>query len=305
GLCGSDLSVFSGHWQAPSYPWVMGHEIFGTVVEVGPDVPSARVGETVVVEPNIACFGCAECQRGWTSACVSRQSIGMNRQGGLAERLVVPARYAWPIAGLDATDLICIEPATVALAALRRVGLPLPSSVLVVGAGAQGLLMSAVLQHRGTGVEVFDINPDRLAFAVSLGARPLDLGQDRQFDLVVDTVGSPASVETALGFIAVGGTLLILGLDGRPLGLTAQAIVRRQLVIRGSLTYDHPKDFETTVAAVLDGGLAPGRIVAHEYPLEETQTAFEQGATTAGKSWIRVGQEGVRILDRRLNRPVS
>lgn len=294
GLCGSDLSVFSGHWQAPEYPWVMGHEIFGAVVSVGAQVSSQRVGETVVVEPNIVCLTCALCRRGWTSACVARQSIGMNRQGGLAERLVVPARFAWAIGGLGPEDLVCVEPATVALAALRRLGSPLPSSVLVVGAGAQGLLMSLVLQHRGTSVEMVDINADRMAFAVSLGARQLDIGHDQRFDLVVDTVGSPASVETALGSIAVGGTLLILGLDGRPLGLTAQVIVRRQLVIRGSLTYDHPQDFATTVAAISDGRLAPSRIVAHEYPLEDAQAAFEQGAQTAGKSWIRVGWEGGR-----------
>jgi alcohol dehydrogenase/L-iditol 2-dehydrogenase len=292
GLCGSDLSVFSGHWRAPEYPWVMGHEIFGTVVGVGPGVSPERVGETVVVEPNIACLTCAQCQRGWTSACVSRQSIGMNRQGGLAERLVVPARFAWAIHGLGPTDLVCVEPATVALAALRRLGSPMASSALVVGAGAQGLLMSLVLQHRGTGVDVFDINPDRLAFAADLGARPLDLQPDRRFDLVVDTVGSPGSIETALGSISVGGTLLILGLDDRPLGFTAQTLVRRQLVVRGSLTYDHPNDFASSVAAISERRLVPGRIVRHAYALEEAQAAFEQGASAVGKSWIRISREG-------------
>lgn len=290
GLCGSDLSVFNGHWQAPEYPWVMGHEIFGTVAAVGEQVSPQRVGETVVVEPNVACLTCAPCQRGWTSACLSRQAIGMNRQGGLAERLVLPARFAWPIGGLGPEDLVCVEPATVALAALRRLGSPLPSSVLVVGAGAQGLLMSLVLQHRGTTVEMVDINADRVAFATRLGARRFEPHGDRQFELVVDTVGSPGSVDTALGSIVVGGTLLILGLDGRPLGLTAQAIVRRQLVIHGSLTYDHPDDFERTVADVSEGRLAPGTIVAHEFPLEDAQSAFERGASAAGKSWIRVAQ---------------
>ena len=96
------------------------------------------------------------------------------------------------------------------------------------------------------------------------------------FDLVVDTVGSPGSVETALGSIAVGGTLLLLGLDGRPLGLTAQTLVRRQLVVRGSLTYDHPEDFQASVAAISERRLTPGRIVADEYPLEDAQAAFER-----------------------------
>ncbi len=62
GLCGSDLSVFSGAWAAPSYPWVMGHEAFGTIDSVGPGVDPGRIGQTVVVEPNVACLTCAQCR---------------------------------------------------------------------------------------------------------------------------------------------------------------------------------------------------------------------------------------------------
>ena len=78
-------------------------------------------------------------------------------------------------------------------------------------------------------------------------------GSDRLFPLVVDTVGAPASMKTALEHLEVGGSILVLGLDSRPLQLTAQALVRRQATIRGSLTYDHPGDFEATVALVADG----------------------------------------------------
>ena len=289
GLCGSDLSVFSGKWAAPSYPWVMGHEAFGTIESIGPGVAPERLGQTVVVEPNVACFACEQCLRGWTSACVSRQSVGMNRQGALAERLVVPSRFAWPIIGVGATDLVCVEPTTVVLAALRRLGTPVPASVLVVGVGAQGLLMLLVLLERGVTVHVHDVNPDRVAFAEGLGAiaaATADSGPP--FGLVVDTVGSPASMEVALDRIEVGGTILILGLDGRPLEFTAQTIVRRQLVLRGSLTYDHPTDFAATIALVASAGLTPGRIVGDAYALEDAQLAFERTGTAVGKSWIRV-----------------
>ena len=101
GLCGSDASVFSGKWPTPSTPWIMGHEAFGTVVAVGERVPEERIGETVVVEPNLACFRCGPCQRGLTSACENRLSVGMNRPGALAERLVVPSRFAWRVDGLE------------------------------------------------------------------------------------------------------------------------------------------------------------------------------------------------------------
>jgi alcohol dehydrogenase/L-iditol 2-dehydrogenase len=293
GLCGSDLSVFSGKWTAPSYPWVMGHEAFGTIESVGPDVPAERVGQTVVVEPNAACFACDACRRGWTSACAARRSVGMNRQGALAERLVVPSRFAWPIADVGPTNLVCVEPTTVVLAALRRLGTPVAGPVLVVGVGAQGLLMSLVLLERGVEVHVFDVNADRVAFAERLGARLVATGDDApRFDLAVDTVGSPASVETALSLLQIGGTILFLGLDSRPLDLTAQTLVRRQLVLRGSLTYDHPGDFEASVALIGQGRFAPARIVSHEYALADAQEAFEQSGAAAGKTWIRVAVAG-------------
>ena len=289
GLCGSDLSVFSGRWAAPSFPWVMGHEAFGTVEAVGEDVPSERIGQMVAVEPNVACFSCSQCQEGRTSACEVRQSVGMNRQGALAERLVVPSRFAWPLSGVSDEDMVCVEPTTVVLAALRRLGTSLPGSALVIGVGAQGLLMSLVLVGRGVDVHAYDVNRERAAFAETIGANTLGLAESkRPFQLVVDTVGSPASVEVAIDRLAVGGTLLVLGLDSRPFELTAQTLVRRQAVLRGSLTYDHPADFEATLEMIVAGRLAPGRIVSDEYPLEDTQLAFDRAETARGKTWIRV-----------------
>lgn len=290
GLCGSDLSVFSGKWTAPSLPWVMGHEAFGTIESVGRNVAPARVGQTVVVEPNAACFACDQCRRGWTSACSGRQSVGMNRPGALAELLVVPSRFAWPIADVGAANLVCVEPTTVVLAALRRLGTALPEAALVVGVGAQGLLMSLLLLERGVEVHVVDVNPERVAFAERFGARGAAGDDGSRFGLAVDTVGSPTSVETAVSRLEVGGTLLFLGLDDRPLGISAQTLVRRQLVLQGSLTYDHPADFEASVALVGEGRFAPGRIVSHEYPLTDAQQAFDRSAEAAGKTWIRVAE---------------
>lgn len=289
GLCGSDLSVFSGRWTAPSYPWIMGHEAFGTIDRVGERVPASRLGETVVVEPNATCFECRQCQRGRTSACIRRQSVGMNRAGALAQNVVVPSEFAWRIGEQAATDLVCVEPLTVVEAALRRLGEPLPESALVVAVGPQGLLMCVALARRGVRVFAHDLKQDRVAFATTLGARGLPVDEDEQrFDLVVDTVGTPASTETSLSRIEIGGTLLVLGLDGRPFEMSSQTLVRRQLVIRGSLTYDHPVDFRTTVELVQSGHVAPGRVVSSEHSLEDAQRAFETSGSAPGKTWIRV-----------------
>ena len=289
GLCGSDLSVYSGRWKAPTYPWIMGHEAFGVIEAVGRDVSIERVGETVVVEPNIACFVCEHCRRGWTSACSGRQSVGMNRPGALGELLVVPDQFAWPAPSASPEDLVSIEPATVILAALRRLKVaPLPDAALVVGVGAQGLMMSIVLLDRDVAVYADDLNPDRAAFAGELGALVATDHSTGRFHLVIDTVGSPKSMASALDHVEVGGTLLCLGLDARPAEIAAQTLVRRQITLQGSLTYDHPADFEGTISLIAQGQLAPGRIVTDEYPLDQSPLAFEGSESARGKTWIRV-----------------
>ncbi len=289
GLCGSDMSVFSGKWQAPSYPWIMGHEAFGVVEAVGEGVESARIGELVAVEPNIACGACPECARDRTSACENRRSVGMNRQGALAEKLVVPSSRAWPMAGLEPRDLVCVEPFTVVETALRRLPTALPERALVVGVGAQGLLMSLALRRRGTHVHVMDVNTERVDFAItSLGVERAVPDDALRFPLVVDTTGVPAAVSEAIARCEVGATMLELGLDDRTFELDATTLVRRQLVLRGSLTYDHPADFRWSTALLSEGSVSPGRVVSHEFPFREAQQAFETGASAPGKSWIRL-----------------
>lgn len=289
GLCGSDLAVFTGKWTAPRYPWIQGHEAFGTVEAVGDRVPPGRIGEVVVVEPNVPCFDCRQCAAGLTSACARRGSVGMNRAGALAELLVVPSANAWAIPGPTERDLACVEPLAVVEAALRRLGDRAPATALVVGVGSQGLLMSLSLVARGSSVLVHDVSPERMELAASLGARPLPPDDaDAVVDLAVDTVGTPASIDVALSRVAIGGTVVILGLDATPFQLTAQTLVRRQLVLRGSLTYDHPGDFAATVARVRDGAVSPGRVITDEYPLDEAQRAFEASGSARGKTWIRV-----------------
>jgi alcohol dehydrogenase/L-iditol 2-dehydrogenase len=112
--------------------------------------------------------------------------------------------------------------------------------------------------------------------------------EEREFELVIDTAGVPESMALAVGRAAVGATIVELGLARRPLELTAETLVRRQLVLRGSLTYDHPHDFRAAVILVASGAVAPGRVVSDVHPLAEAQRAFESAPSAPGKTWIRL-----------------
>ena len=291
--CAGRISASSeGRGRRRSYPWIQGHEAFGAIEAVGERVPATRIGETVVIEPNIVCGTCAQCLRGWTSACIHRQSVGMNRSGAIAEKVVVPSANAWSVEEAAPEDLVCVEPLTVVETALRRLSTPLPDAALVIGVGAQGLLMCLALQRRGVSVVAADVNEDRVAFAASLGAEALAGGDPtRRFELIVDTAGASSSVDLAVERAEIGGTIVELSLESRPFTLAAQTLVRRQLVLRGSLTYDHPADFRATVDLLAGGTVSPGRVVTDEYALEDAHAALERFASARGKTWIRVGGE--------------
>src|SRR5437016_9480193 len=76
GICGSDLALHAARREPPSFPWVVGHETFGEIAAAGDGVQDRRVGQHVIIEPNIPCLDCPACARGRTSACPRRRSLG-------------------------------------------------------------------------------------------------------------------------------------------------------------------------------------------------------------------------------------
>jgi alcohol dehydrogenase/L-iditol 2-dehydrogenase len=150
GICGSDLALHAGRRQPPSFPWVVGHETFGEIAATGPGVDRDRARQRVVVEPNIPCGTCPACRAGRTSACPHRKVLGFSVPGTLAERIVVPAAFAWPVPDdWGDGDAVCAEPLTVALAAVRRAMAARAGTgaerCLVIGAGSQGTLACIAL----------------------------------------------------------------------------------------------------------------------------------------------------------------
>jgi 2-desacetyl-2-hydroxyethyl bacteriochlorophyllide A dehydrogenase len=287
GICGSDLTVYGGGRTVPELPWVMGHEGVGVISAVGPNVSDRHVGQRVVIEPNYPCFHCPACIRGETCGCLNKVMIGMNTPGLLTEYVVIPARFAWPTPpGLTDRQLVCLEPLTVATAAVRRSGgVETGQRCLVIGAGSTGLIFCATLLANGVRPDVIEPHAGRAELAASLGARIFQDGVDRDYDRVYETSGSAPAVEQALELARDGGTVTLTGLGTHPFPSTSAAIVRHRLTIVGSLIYDHPRDFAATLAAPLPD---LDRVIRAEFPLEKAQEAFENARAVPGKSWISV-----------------
>ncbi|MFD0690881.1 zinc-dependent alcohol dehydrogenase [Actinomadura fibrosa] len=288
GLCGSDLAVISGRRAVPSLPWVLGHEAFGVVIAAGEEVTDRFAGQRVVVEPNYPCLACPACAAGATAGCAHRRAAGITEPGLLAERVAVPARFTWPVpADWDETDVVCVEPFTVALNAVRMSGLAAGDRCLVAGAGSQGLLVAMAAAHAGGVPYIVEPHKGRRALALRLGAGDAaGLPAGTSFPVVIETSGAPEAFERALERLAPGGTLIAVGQSPRPARLTTFALVQQRLTVRGCLIYDHPADFSRTIAMLGEHDLHPGRVLRERFELAEAPKAFARAAEIAGKTWI-------------------
>jgi threonine dehydrogenase-like Zn-dependent dehydrogenase len=286
GICGSDLALTSGHRRPPRLPWVPGHEAFGSVVAVGAGVPAARLGQRVVIEPNIPCLTCPSCLGGRTSACPDRVSLGFTAPGTLAELIAVPAAFAWEVpSSWSVQDCVCTEPLTVALAAMRRAGVSAGDRCLVIGAGSQGALLCVALVSGGIRPQVIEPHPGRRELAASLGA----IAARGESDFIFETSGTAAALATAVDRAAAGAIITLIGLSSGPVPVDTETVVRRQLRIQGSLTYDHPGDFAATISSASAGpDRRPGRVLRACYPLERADEAFRAAREAPGKTWIRL-----------------
>jgi 2-desacetyl-2-hydroxyethyl bacteriochlorophyllide A dehydrogenase len=286
GICGSDLALLGGHRPPPALPWVPGHESTGEIVAAGPGAGTGRIGQRVIIEPNFACLSCPACRAGRSSACPHRVSIGFSAPGVLAERIAVPAEFAWPVpARWSDADAVCAEPFTVACAAIRRSGVRPGSRCLVIGAGSQGSLLCMALVHQGIVPQVLEPHPGRRSLAVDLGAQ-LAGETAGGFDAVFETSGVPAALGEAVSRAGRGGVLLLIGQNSAPASLVTRTVVQRQLTLRGSLIYDHPDDFAATLA--LAGQVTPSRVLSACYPLAGAAAAFQAARQVPGKTWIQV-----------------
>ena len=290
GICGSDGALYAGHWSFTK-PFVIGHEGFGRIAAVGSAVRDRELGSLVVVEPNIVCGECALCRTGLTSLCAQKRSIGVGSDGVCAQFARVPAEFAWPLPdSIRPEDAVCIEPLAVALAAIREARPQAGAHVTVFGAGAQGLLLTLALAAQGAAPHVVDPQTERLAIARGLGAAStsLEAPEGPAADVVFETSGAPAAVSAAIALAGPGATVVLVGLGHQSATLDAARVVRQRLRIVGSLIYQHPTDFRSTIDLVTSGALRPGVVLRHAFPLEQSERAMRTAPTLPGKSWITV-----------------
>jgi len=288
GICSSDIPrIFeTGTYHFPTIP---GHEFCGRVEAVADSSDSGRVGKRVGVFPLIPCGRCPSCRKGQYETCEHYDYLGSRRDGGFAEYAAVPV---WNLLELpeEAGDIqgALLEPASVALHAVKRGEIPEGGSVCIVGTGAIGLLAGQWAKLRGAGqVVIKGRNESKRHIVEECGLEYLTDAAGKQFDRVIEAVGTEKALEESIILTASGGRLVLMGNPDGPRTLfrdTYWRILRKQLTLTGTWNSSYGNegsDWAESVQAMAAGKLKTGAVVTH---------VFRQAELKQGLDVIRGGE---------------
>jgi len=289
GICGTDLGGYLGKMPFFSYPRIPGHELGVEILEIGEGVENIQVGDRCSVEPYINCQACYSCRRGHTNCCEHHQTIGVMCDGGLTEKILLPARKMHPANKLSAEQCALVETLAIGCHAIDRGNPQAEESVLVIGAGPIGLSAVEFARLSGAKTIVMDRVPSRLDFCRdNMGVEHTLLAgngteieelealtEGNRADVVVDATGSNQSMAKALEYCAFKGRLVYVGITQAELALPhAPALHRRELDILASRNA-LAGDFTRIIQLIEDGDINTQPWITHRTSFDNMIGEFE------------------------------
>lgn len=287
GLCGSDLSTFTGANPLVDLPRVPGHEIGGVVLETGDGVDAALApGVRVVVVPYTACGDCPACRRGRPNACQFNETLGVQRDGGLCDRIVLPADRLIANDRLGPRQLALVEPLSVGFHAVARGAVEASDTVLVLGGGmiGGGALLGALA--RGARVIVSEISEAKAAILRQLGAaavvnplredlaaRVAELTQGQGADVIIEAAGVPETFRQAVDLAPFTGRIVYIGYTRSEVCYETKLFNLKELDIRGSRNATR-SDFDAVIAFLEERQDLADLLVTRVFPWEQSTAAF-------------------------------
>lgn len=295
-ICGSDLHIARGLHPSAPLPVTIGHEFSGDVAAVGAGVDTVAVGARVTVEPCIVCGKCDACRHGEYSYCEHISFTYRMGDGAMADYVVVKAPYVYELPeGMSYEAGALIEPLSVATHAVRRAKVGLGETVLVVGAGAIGMMVAALCRRCGAArVVIADLSDQRLEAALELGATDgvnsgrQDLAAEldritggKGVDKSFECVGRESCFNQAILALKKNGTCTAIGIYEKPMvSFPAGRLITHEIHIQGAQGYCW--DFPIAIAAAKD--LPIDRFVTHTFALDALQNALETALDPAAGS---------------------
>ena len=294
-VCGTDLHIHRWDgWSAARIrpPLTLGHELAGTIVEIGRAVRTANVGDYVSAESHVTCGACFHCRTGRAHMCRSTRILGVDRDGGFADYVAIPESVLWQNDRAKLPpEIACLqEPFGNAVFATSTQDLA-GRTVAVLGCGPIGLFTIGIARASGAGrVLATDVVPYRLDLARTMGAAAAQdaskgdaaewlraANEDEGLDVVFEMSGAPAAIDTAFRAVRNGGHVVLFGIPDRPVELdVAESLIFKNLTVSA---VNGRQVWETwfTTRWLLEHGVVDLRpLVTHRLPLEGFAAAFEE-----------------------------
>lgn len=289
GFCGSDLNTFRGLNPLVSYPRVPGHEVSATIVEIGKNTETAfSVGQDVLVMPYTACGKCSSCRAGRTNCCQFNQTLGVQREGAMAEFIVSPPEKLLSSPKLSLAELALVEPLTIGFHAVDRGRVTADDTVAVLGCGAIGLGAIAGAAARGAKVIAVDIDDNKLSLAKKCGAsivinssrEPLHESLAGHTDgqgpsVIVEAIGLPQTFLAAVNEVRFAGRVVYIGYAKAAVEYETKYFVMKELDILGSRNA-MPEDFRAVIKLLESGTFPVGDVISHSTDLDEAGDLLSQ-----------------------------
>ena len=296
GFCGSDLNTFLGRNPMVHMPVIPGHEVGAVIERVGKNVPEVlKPGMVVTVNPYTNCGNCASCRNGRVNACEHNETLGVQRDGAMRERIALPWEKIIPAGELTPRTCALIEPMSVGFHAVSRAQVTDIDVVMVIGCGMVG--MGAVVRsvQRGATVVAADIDDEKLALAKQMGATYTinTLNEDVHArlqemtggfgpDVIIEAVGSPITYQMAVNEVAFTGRTVCIGYAKTEVSFQTKFFVQKELDIRGSRNA-LPADFRAVIRYLERGTCPVDALITKVVKPEEASDAMNEWAAAPGK----------------------
>lgn len=248
GFCGGDLNGFKGLFELQEYPNVLGHEVGGTIEELGADVPTHfKAGMNVTIYPYLNCGTCISCRKGRKNACQDNKTMGVRRPGAMTRYIAIAWQDLFSSEILSLQELALAEPLTVGFHAAARGRVIAKEKVAVIGCGIVGMGAIASAVNRGAEVIAIDIDDAKMEIAKKIGATHtintsnVDLHEALSNitngdgpDVIIEAVGSPFTYRAAVEEVAYTGRVVCIGYAKAPVEFNTGIFVRKEIEILGS-----------------------------------------------------------------------
>jgi alcohol dehydrogenase len=278
GICGTDYSGYLGKMPFIEYPRILGHELGVEVIAVGAGVTNVQPDDKCSVEPYLNCGHCHACLQGRTNCCETLQVLGVHCDGGMCERLLLPANKLHTNNRLSYEQLALVEMLGIGCHAVHRAQVTAADTVLIIGAGPIGLTVLEFARLAGAQVSILELNETRRAFAQKTwpDVHVLSVAPDEaSAQIVFDATGHAGSMGNAFRFARFTGKVVYVGITKEPVLLDDPLFHRRELTLLASRNAV-AADFARILSLIEEGKINTNAWISHRAEFDELPSAMAE-----------------------------